>query len=453
MTTRQVREIGILGGGVAGLSMAALLAARGHAVRVYERDRAGGKLRRIALGDADVDTGPSLFTFPGVWQAYLHRLGEPDLLNLQPLPGGLGVHHTPFGALPLPVPPDHPSYSAWQRYVRRAAPLAPQVTALLTTPPRLRDPAFRRLGRVLFGVTGRHLTAAGWLRAQGLPPDLHHALGTHALNAGLVPQDAPALYALIPALVGNQVFRPAAGMGALLDGLLSLGQTRGVQLKEGTAVVGVSGQTLTLEGGEVRRHDLLISAMDPARLARLRGHSVQSRVNRRTVSGVALYATLPAPAPWATTNVLPPGDFRHFRSAVRQGNLPTETLALVHADGGRVAILLTAPATAEALSLDRPWVQAQVARVERTLGTPGLLASALDVAVLPPSHYALGGHPGGALYGAVLPVWRSGPLHPQPYRLSPGLWQVGTGVHPGGGLPAVLGGVLIVDQLLREAGI
>ncbi|MCD0161634.1 NAD(P)/FAD-dependent oxidoreductase, partial [Deinococcus sp. 6YEL10] len=51
-----------------------------------------------------------------------------------------------------------------------------------------------------------------------------------------------------------------------------------------------------------------------------------------------------------------------------------------------------------------------------------------------------------------LPAWRGGPLHPQPYRLTPDLWQVGTGVHPGGGLPAILGGALIVDRLLRGAG-
>ncbi|MFC4637129.1 phytoene desaturase family protein [Deinococcus hohokamensis] len=447
------RDIGVLGGGVAGLSVAALLAARGHAVTVYERDRAGGKLRRVQVGGLSMDTGPSLFTFPGVWQVYLRRLNEPDPLDLRPLPGGLGVHHTPFGAVPLPVPADHPDFSAWQRYVRQTAPLAPHLTALLTTPPRLRDPAFRRLGRALFAVTGRHLTAASWLRAQRLPPGLRHALGTHALNAGLSPQDAPALYALIPALVGEQVFRPAAGMGALLDHLRRFGEARGVQVREEEAVLGVKGGALTLAGGEVRRHDLLVSAVDPARLAALRGRPFPSPVARRTVSGVALYAALPEAAPWPATSVLPPSDFVTFRAAMRRGYLPPDTLALVHADGPRLAVLLTAPATGETLDPAHPWVRAQVARVERTLGSPGLLSPASGVVALPPAHYALGGHPGGALYGAALPVWRGGPLHPQPYRLARGLWQVGTGVHPGGGLPAILGGVLIVDQLLREAGV
>lgn len=448
------RSIGLLGGGIAGLALAGLLAGRGHAVTVYERDRAGGKLRRLRVGGLAFDTGPSLFTFPGVWRALLARLGEPDPLDLRPLPGGLGVHHTPFGAAPLPVPPGHPLFPAWEAYRAPARALAPHLEALLTTPPRLGDPAFRRGGAALLRATGGHLTAAAWVRSRRLPPALAHAVGTHALNAGLTPQDAPALYALIPALAADAVFRPARGMGTLLDALLAFAAARGVQLEEGAEVARVDARTarLTLSGGEERRHDLLVSALDPARLGGLLGRPARSPVARRTVSGVALYAALPGDAGLPATSVLPPADFARFRAAVRAGALPPDTLALVHADGPRLAVLLTAPATARDLGPEHPWVRAQVERVERTLGVPGLLASARDVLALPPSHYAAGGHPGGAIYGAALPPWRGGPLHPQPYRSRPRLWQVGTGVHPGGGLPAVLGGALIVDGLMGEGG-
>ncbi|WP_345464284.1 phytoene desaturase family protein [Deinococcus carri] len=457
MTTDHSRSIGILGGGLAGLALAALLGERGHVVTVYERDRAGGKLRRVVVGGLSFDTGPSLFTFPGVWRAFLARLseaglGEADPLDLRPLPGGLGVHHTPFGAVPLPVPEGHPLHAAWAAYGAAADVLAPHLGTLLTTPPRLTDPAFRRASAALFRATGGHLTAEGWVRARRLPPALAHAVRTHALNAGLAPSDAPALYALIPALVAGSVARPARGMGQLLDTLLALGAARGVQVHEEARVVRVDAAAarLTLNGGEVRRHDLLVSALDPVRLAALRGQVVPSPVARRTVSGVALYAALPAPAPLPATSVLPPADFGTFRAAMRAGALPPDTLALVHADGPRLAVLLTAPPTALDLGPAHPWVRAQVERVERTLGVPGLLATARDVTALSPRHYAAGGHPGGAIYGAALPAWRGGPLHPQPYRLHPRLWQVGTGVHPGGGIPAILGGALMVDTLLGE---
>lgn len=443
----------MLGGGIAGLALAALLAGRGHAVTVYEQHRAGGKLRRVTVGGLAFDSGPSLFTFPEVWRALLARLGEPDPLDLRPLPGGLGLHHTPCGAVPLPVPPGHPLYPAWEAYRAPARALAPWLGTLLTTPPRLGDPAFRRASAALLRATGGHLTASAWVRARRLPPALAHAVQTHALNAGLPPQDAPALYALIPALAADAVFRPAPGMGALLDALLAFAAARGVRVEEGAGAMRVDARTarLTLEGGEERRHDLLVSALDPARLAGLLGRPVRSPVARRTVSGVALYAALPEPAPLPATSVLPPADFGTFRAAMRAGALPPDTLALVHADGPRLAVLLTAPATARDLGPEHPWVRAQVARVERTLGVPGLLASARDVAALTPAHYAAGGHPGGAIYGAALAPWRGGPLHPQPYRPRPRLWQVGTGVHPGGGLPAILGGALIVDRLMAEA--
>lgn len=448
------RSIGLLGGGLAGLALGALLGARGHAVTVYERDRAGGKLRRVTVGGLMFGTGPSLFTFPEVWRAFLTRLGEGgDPLDLRPLSGGLGLHHTPFGAVPLPVPPGHPLRPAWEAYCGAAQPLAGHLTTLLTTPPRLTDPAFGRASAALFRATGGHLTASAWVRARRLPPALAHAALTHALNAGLAPQDAPALYALIPALAAGNVAQPASGMGALLDTLLALGRARGVRVEEGAEVTRMDPRrgTLTLCGGEQRRHDLLVSALDPARLAGLLGRPVRSPTHRRTVSGVALYAALPGDSGLPATSVLPPADFGTFRAATRAGALPPDTLALVHADGPRLAVLLTAPATGRDLGPDHPWVRGQVERVERTLGTPGLLASARDVVALTPAHYAAGGHPGGAIYGAALPAWRGGPLHPQPYRRAPGLWQVGTGVHPGGGIPAILGGALIVDRLIAEA--
>ncbi|MFK7604177.1 phytoene desaturase family protein [Deinococcus sp. SM5_A1] len=445
-------SVGILGGGLAGLALASLLAERGHPVTIYERDRAGGKLRREVVGGLNFDTGPSLFTFPGVWQAYLGRLGEADPLGLQPLPGGLGIHHTPFGPLPLPVPPGHPLYAAWEKYRAKVQPLAPYIVSLLTTPPRLTDLTFLRASRALFNVIGPHLTAESWIRAQKLPPALVHAIGTHALNAGLSPADAPALYALIPALVGVDVSRPAGGLGTLLDALLGFASARGVEVREGVAATRISGSTLTLNGGETARHDVLVSAIDPYRLAKLRGLNAASPPSKRTVSGVAIYAALPEPVPLPATSIIPPSHFQTFRAAIRAGALPPDTLALVHADGRKLAVLLTAPATACPLGLEHPWVRAQVKRVERTLGVPGLLASADDVLALTPEHYAAGGHPGGAIYGAALPVWRGGPLHPQPYRLTPHLWQVGTGIHPGGGIPAILGGALMVDRLLGRQG-
>ncbi|WP_241191271.1 phytoene desaturase family protein [Deinococcus psychrotolerans] len=444
------RSIGVLGGGLAGLSLAALLAEAGHSVTVYEAGEFGGKLSRLSVGGLAFGTGPSLFTFPGVWRHYLAALNEPDSLDLQPLEGGLGLHHTPFGAVALPVPPDHPLSGEWQRYLARVGPIQAEVETLLTRPPRLNDPAFLRASARVGRVLGGHLSAESWISAQHFSPLLAHALNTHALNAGLSPKDAPALYALLPALIAAEVSRPAGGMTRLLDELLRFCRERGVTLLEQTPVIHLDAARGILKlGSGTARHDLIVSALDPARRAELSGQT--SKPQARTVSGLAIYAAFAELVPLPATSIIAPSNFQTFRRAVQAQALPPDTLALVHADGRKLALLLTVPASGQALNLTQPWVRGQIERVERVLGVPNFLRKALDIQALDPVHYAALGTAGGAIYGAAYPAWRSGPFHPQPYRVSAKLWQVGTAVHPGGGIPAILGGALIVSKLIQQA--
>jgi len=442
-------SVGILGGGLAGLSLAALLAQAGHAVTLYEAGELGGKLGQLEVGGLTFSTGPSLFTFPGVWRRYLAALNEPDSLDLQPFPAGLGLHHTPFGAVPLPVPPGHALAGEWERYVNLVRPLRAHVETLLTTPPRLTDPAFLQASAALGRVLAGHLTAQRWTDAQRFSPLLAHALQTHALNAGLSPQDAPALYALLPALIAGEVSRPAGGMAALLSELVRFCRVRGVQLRPHTPVTGLDAARATVQlGPETAAHDLIVSALDPARRAELSGQAV--RRGPRTVSGLAIYAAFADAVPLPATSIIAPTGFADFRAATRIGVLPPDTLALVHAQERRLALLITVPASGQRLSLDDAWVRGQIRRTERVLGVPGLLDSALDVKALDPAHYAALGTPGGSIYGAAHPFWRAGPVHPQLYRLSKRLWQVGTAVHPGGGIPAILGGALMVRELIER---
>jgi phytoene desaturase len=436
---RTAGPVGIIGGGIAGLTLAALLAQRGLAVTVYEAAEPGGKLRRFAHAGLNFDTGPSLFTFPGVWRRVLARLGEADPLDLRPLPGGLGVHHTPFGSLPLPVPEGHPMFPHWRRYLREVAPLLPHVETLLTTAPHLNSSAFLRASSALGRVTFPHLSAGSWLWSRRFPPALRHALAVHSLNAGLGPQQGSVLYALLPALMAGEVSRPALGMGALLDALLALCASRGVEVRANSPVTDLR---------QLAHHHTLVSALDPARLAGLLGKPVPDVP--LTVSGVALYARLSSHLIGAlpATSVVTPSSYPQFAAAMSARALPPDTLALVHADGERLALLLTAPPTGRRYGPEHPWVRAQIGRVEQQLGVSGLLAG--EALALTPGSFAEGGATGGAIYGRAWPSWRGGPFHPERYRLSERLWQVGTGVHPGGGLPAVMGGALIVDGLMAR---
>ena len=77
----------------------------------------------------------------------------------------------------------------------------------------------------------------------------------------------------------------------------------------------------------------------------------------------------------------------------------------------------------------------------------------LDYKILDPNYFAEFGADGGALYGATRPIWQGGPFHSPGYSspTRPWLWRVGASVHPGGGIPAVIGGAMnSVARLLKR---
>ncbi|MFM2475543.1 hypothetical protein K6Y82_52250, partial [Burkholderia cenocepacia] len=127
----------------------------------------GGKSRRIELGGQRIDTGPSLVTFPAVWERLLRRLdagprgvadaGALDLLRLPEV----GRYYLDGESTTLPVEPGHPWHAAWQRFSELHAPLADDVTALLVADPldRRSLPALRRL----LAVYGPRLSTRAYL--------------------------------------------------------------------------------------------------------------------------------------------------------------------------------------------------------------------------------------------------------------------------------------------------
>ena len=203
----------VVGAGIGGLTSAALLSRAGHHVTLLEAaDHVGGKSRRIEAVGQRVDTGPSLFTFPGVWEELLRRLDElgagpgaqgavapaeqTAALELERLPD-VGSYYYRGERCELPVPPGHPWHEAWTRFAAEHGGLGPDITQLLTTDvlDRAAYPALGKLGRLY----GRKLTTRDYLDSlTWLPEGLREVIAIHTLNAGVGPQRTPALYASMP---------------------------------------------------------------------------------------------------------------------------------------------------------------------------------------------------------------------------------------------------------------
>jgi phytoene desaturase len=469
-----VSRVVVVGGGLGGLASAALLGRAGHEVTLLEANPwLGGKSRRIELDGRRMDTGPSLLTFPSVWEEFMRRWdaagGNPGEasevagMKLNRLPE-VGRYYFRGEATSLPVQEEHPWYEAWERFAGIHGGLGPEITRLLTSDPADRGtlPALARLLKV-YGpklTTRSYLDGISWL-----PEGLQEILAIHTLNAGVAPNRTPALYASMPAIMATDgVFVPEGGVYEVVLSLEKLARHAGVEIKTGEPVRGIQDSKVAT-AKRIYAADTVVSDLDAGRLEVLLDPGGVHKDKRLSCSGIAVYAALrkDLPADVAAHSVVLPSDPGALYASLEAGEEPRETMAFVNYfrggenypnDVGTLAILLTVPANGREYGLEDPFVAREIERVSEAAGLPGPATSYFGgYGLLDPAYFSGWGSEGGALYGAVRPFWRSGPLHRPRYneRRRPWLWRVGASVHPGGGIPAVLGGAMIsAGRMLRS---
>jgi len=462
----------IVGAGLGGLASAALLAKAGMQVTVVEKNSwVGGKSRRIHVDGQRIDTGPSLVTFPGVLERFFDRYdslgpGQPAReianLTLERLPE-VGRYFYRGDVTDLPVAEGHPWHDAWRAFESEHAPLGGAITDLLTTDPW--DSSVMASASTLVRSYGRNLSTRAYLDGQKeMPPGLRDIIAIHTLNAGVAPDQTLAIFATMSAVMAAEgVFVPTGGVYEIALALHRLATAAGATFLLDHQVTEVGKQYVVAQG-ETITADVVVSALDAGVLERLMGHKSPDP-NNLSCSGVAVFTTLHEnlPADTVTHSVVLPDDTDDLFDSVLSRRFPKQTMSFVnYYKTGHIypnnkptaAFLLAAPATGQPATVDDPWVQGELQRSVDMMGIDASWSDLVsDYQVLHPEYFASFGASGGALYGAGRPWWRSGPFHTPGYRgLSKRwLWRVGASVHPGGGIPAVVGGALIATARMLKA--
>ena len=258
---------------------------------------------------------------------------------------------------------------------------------------------------------------------------------------------------------------PTGGVNEIPQALARLGTESGATIRLGERVTSVSRGTVVTDSATYDA-DVVVSGLDAGVLEKLMGQRVK-KPTALSCSGIAVFAVLDEelPADVVTHSVIMPDDPADLYESIRTRTLPKQTMAFLNYyragqiypnDRPTAAILLTAPPDGKRYGIDDEFVQREMRRITEVMSLPRQLADMItDHTVLHPEYFAGFGAVGGALYGEGHPWWRSGPFHSPAYStpLRPWLWRVGASVHPGGGIPAVLGGALIAtNRLLARLG-
>lgn len=476
----------VIGAGIGGIAAAVRLAAKGFAVTVYEKNPTpGGKVSELRSGGYRFDTGPSLFTLPGLTEDLFTLCGErmADTIPYR----RLGVNCKYF----FPEGGDFTFYHAREQLwaeMNRAAIADPESVFrrldraaevyemsapvfLFSNFHRLSNfntPPYRNIARKLHKLDFMR-TMHGANRRDFTDARLIKIFDRYATYNGSDPYRAPATLNMISHLENNiGAFFPEKGMYSIVEGLYGLAKRQGVGFRFGEEVKriitdGRKAVGVATDRGE-ERYDIIVSDVDVKYLARclLDRHPLKKRLGRSRPSSSALifYWQVEREYPQLELhNILFASDYKkEFDAIFKKDDISDDNTVYIFVSSKAVPgdaprgcenwfVMINVPSdTGQEWDEIITRVRRNIIRkIDRTLSTDiekhitgEHIASPLTIEHTTSSA-------GGALYGAASNSALSAFLrHPNVLGTMENLYFTGGSVHPGGGIPLCLASASIV---------
>jgi len=482
----------VIGAGLGGLAATLRLVGAGRQVTVLERaGTPGGLAGRLELAGYRFDTGPTVLTMPELIDQALSWVGErlSDRLQLTPLSPAYRANFADGSTIDVHADPARMEQQIAETISARDAAGYRELVGFLRRLYRLELASFidRNLDSPaqLVGSAGLRLLAMGGLRR--LAPKvgryladerLRRIFSFQAMYAGLAPQDALAIYAVIAYMdTVAGVYFPRGGMHALPQALAAAAAAHGAEFRYNTEAVRIEvagGRARAVHTGDGERipadvvlvnadlatgyRQLLDPRWRPRRLDRLRysPSCVLLHAGSRRGYPQLAHHTIFFGQAWRST----------FREVISEGRLMSDPSFLVSypsgtdptlAPAGRHGYYVLFPVPNALAPLDWPRItEAYRQELHAVLHARGLtgFAGQLEVeAMVTPADWQAQGLAAGTPFAAAHTPLQTGPFRfPTLDRRIENLVCCGASSQPGVGVPMVLlSGKLAAERVLGPA--